>query len=382
MREKDCMLVREPMNADGWIERVPNEGKGKPVDTGKSAGDGLGKEIRTVMFTSGSTGTPKGVCLSEKNILSAAEMMATFLELDHSRQTLVTLPMYDYYGYIQIFSHIMRGGGCVYGESTAFPGTMKQVLEHGNITDLALVPYSIRQLFQLLSRDNSLASSSFHTITSSSDLLTEDILEDVFRIRPDLTLYNIYGLTEAGRACYRKITADSDFSRSIGVPSPGVDILIDGTAERPGEILIRGPNVAAGYLHKIQNDEIVMQSCDVIETGDIGYRDENGEILLVGRKDHMISVMGEKIHPIEIESLAMCIPSVKDAIAEPVSDAMGAVRIRLSLVCQDYENFRDQLDTLFREHLERVFIPAEIRVVEVIERTELGAKLVRSKVNT
>jgi acyl-CoA synthetase (AMP-forming)/AMP-acid ligase II len=192
-------------------------------------------------------------------------------------------------------------------------------------------------------------------------------------------VFNIYGLTEAGRACYKRIDADSSFSNSIGIPSAGVEVIVDGTPEQPGEIVIRGPNVAVGYLHDIVDDEILFNPCEAISTGDLGYRDERGEIVLVGRKDHMISVMGEKIHPLEIEALAMRVPYVQDAIAEPVKDPKGIVSIRLNLVCEEVDICREQLDSLFRQHLPKAFIPSEIRTVVAIERTELGAKAIRSK---
>ena len=58
--------------------------------------------IRVIFFTSGSTGTPKGVCLTEANILAAAKANVQILALTSSRRSLLTVPLYDYYGYIQI----------------------------------------------------------------------------------------------------------------------------------------------------------------------------------------------------------------------------------------------------------------------------------------
>ena len=210
-------------------------------------------------------------------------------------------------------------------------------------------------------------------------MLTREILDRVFQLHPELVVYNIYGLTEAGRACYRKIHVDSPFSHSIGRPSCGVEITIDGTIEQPGEILIKGPNVAKGYLRGIIDERMDLWPCDVVETGDLGYWDENGEVILVGRKDHVINIMGEKINPTEIESLAMQIPGVDDAIAEPIKDEQGTVSIRLNVVCTDLDACRRQLEVLFKKRLSKIFIPAEICALPIIERTEIGSKAVRSK---
>ena len=78
---------------------------------------GHSTDIRLIVFTSGSTGDPKGVCLSENNILSAAGMMMDFLSLEPSRKSLVTVPLYEYYGFIQIYGHILSQCGYIFGET-------------------------------------------------------------------------------------------------------------------------------------------------------------------------------------------------------------------------------------------------------------------------
>ena len=70
-----------------------------------------------------------------------------------------------------------------------------------------------------------------------------------------------------------------------------------------------------GYFRGISDERIMFDQCDRVETGDLGYYDGNKEIILVGRRDHMINLMGAKIHPIEIETIAMQIPQIKDARA-------------------------------------------------------------------
>jgi len=333
--------------------------------------------VRTILFTSGSTGTPKGVCLSETNLLAAAAMMVEFLGLGPERTTVITPPLYDYYGYIQSFAHAMAGAGCVIGESAALPGSLVEAIKTNRATDLALVPYSLRQVLDAAERESSDFLQTVRYITSSSDVLTAPLLARLFALAPHMIVYNIYGLTEAGRACSKRITADTPASSSIGVPSRGVEITIDGGRDRPGEIVIKGRNVAS-FLKEIRDDRVELIPNDRIHTGDLGYFDEAGEIVLVGRKDHMLNVMGEKLHPSEIESIALMVEGIEDAAARLEAGNNGSVRVVLDVVCGELGQRMGELKNMLRTHLPRTFVPAEIRSVPHIARTELGSKVKRA----
>jgi acyl-CoA synthetase (AMP-forming)/AMP-acid ligase II len=371
----DCLVVDAAATAQPTFS--PRQKADRDVDPsfdGRLLGGPA--EVRAIMFTSGSTGTPKGVCLSEANVLAAAGMMAEFLDLGPDRRTVVTPPMYDYYGYIQIFGHALRGAGCIFGESAAFPESLGRVIDGGEATDLAVVPFTLRLLLALAKKQLRPTFAALRYLTSSSDVLTSDLLNRLLALNPRLVVYNIYGLTEAGRACSRRITAGTPHSSSIGLPSPAVEITIDGDRERPGEIVIRGPNVA-GFLRSVSDNRLEVSPNDRIETGDLGYFDESGEIVLVGRKDHMLNVMGEKLHPSEIESVALQLSGVNDALARAARDPSGDVRVVLDVVCDGLDERIAELHRLLRTQLPRAFVPTEIRTVPRIARTDIGSKAKR-----
>ncbi len=337
------------------------------------------EQIQLVLFTSGTTGTPKGVCLSQSNILAAAWMMVDFLSLGPNRRSLVTVPLYDYYGLIQIFGHALAGASFVFGENIALPGGLFKRIANGQITDLVLVPYTLRRLLQVIAEEGQQIMEKLEVITSSSDVLSDDILRRTFDLNPRLRVFNIYGLTEAGRACYREITATTAPSASIGRPSKGVAVQIDGTKNEPGEIVLRGPNVMEGYFQEIRSDRIAFLPCDEVCTGDLGYFDENGEIILVGRRDHMMNLMGVKIHPNEIESVALGMPGVLEAFAYISLNGQGEPSVSLDIVLSDRQVDTNTISTRMRSALPRMFVPATINVVRTIIRTELGGKILRSR---
>lgn len=335
------------------------------------------EQIQLVLFTSGTTGTPKGVCLSSSNILAAAGMMVEFLSLRPNRRSLVTVPLYDYYGLIQIFGHALAGASFIFGESIGLPGGLFKRLADDKITDLVLVPYILRRMLQIAGEEGAHLMQKLEVITSSSDVLSDDILRSTFEINPRLRIFNIYGLTEAGRACSREITVTTPLSRSIGRPSRGVEVQLSGSRDEPGEIVLRGPNVMEGYFQEVRSDHIAVLPCFEVRTGDLGYFDENGEIVLVGRNDHMMNLMGVKIHPSEIESIALEIPGVQEAFAYLSANDKSDPSVSLDVVLSDVQVDTDTILARMRSGLPRMFVPAKVNFVSHLSRTELGGKILR-----
>lgn len=336
------------------------------------------ESLRLIVFTSGSTGQPKGVCLGENTILAAAGMNVSFLGLNSTRRSMVTVPLYDYYGFIQLYSHLLAGTGYIFGESVAFAESIFQRIQEENVTDLVLVPHTLRELLKSNSARKRAAFQSLKFITSSSDALTPELLRDVFSINPELKIVNIYGLTEAGRACFRIIDLNSPASSSIGRPAPGVDIAVAGTRDQPGEIVIRGPNVMLGYFQGIASDGLTWKPCSEMPTGDLGYIDEGGEIILLGRRDHMFNIKGAKIHPLEIERIALQCAGITEAQARTRAGPDGEVVITIDVVPADNATFsHERVQTHLRKNLAPLFVPHEIKVVQSLNRTELGSKVIR-----
>jgi len=97
---------------------------------------------------------------------------------------------------------------------------------------------------------------------------------------------------------------------TVGKPVPGVDLRIDAD----GEILLRGPNVFAGYF---KDPGLTAQTLagGWLHTGDIGALDEDGNLVLTDRKkDIFINAYGKNVAPQYIENKLKCSPYINDAI--------------------------------------------------------------------
>jgi acyl-CoA synthetase (AMP-forming)/AMP-acid ligase II len=339
--------------------------------------------VRAVLFTSGTTGVPKGVCLSESSLLSAAAINCSILRLDPSRRSLITVPLYDYYGMIQIYSHALAKAACTFGESGQFPESAFRMIGKHAITDVVLVPFTLKALLDFAeSDDRRECRQAWHKVAfvaSSSDQLSADLLERAFASNPDLTVVNVYGLIEAGRASCRVIRAGSNPSNSIGNASPMMKVWVDAEHGSCGEIVISGPTVMLGYFQDIVNQDIQFTPVTEIRTADQGYTGDDNEIHFLGRKDYLINMHGQKLHPSEIELPVNELRGVKDSLVRFSRDGQGRGKIVLDVVADARAVTQEQILDLLRKRVPRLFLPHAIKFVDVIQRTEIGSKLIRPK---
>ena len=114
-----------------------------------------------------------------------------------------------------------------------------------------------------------------------------------------------------------------------------------------------------------------------VRTADEGYIGDDGEIHLLGRKDHLMSLHGVKLHPSEIELPVNQIPGVRDSLAQLRQDDQGNKTIVLNVVADRERVSQDQILDLLRQRVPRLFLPHAVNFVDAIPRTEIGGKLIR-----
>ncbi len=148
-----------------------------------------------------------------------------------------------------------------------------------------------------------------------------------------------------------------------GVPLDGAGIEI-----RDAEIYVSGPTLMTGYLG---DPEATARKLDGgwVATGDEGSFTD-GRLTVIGRLDEVIITGGEKVSPIEIESLIKRYPGVTDVAVVGLDDARWGQEVVAAVVAEpaDFKGLHDWL----RERLEPFKIPKSFVEVEAIPRTDLG----------
>ena len=133
---------------------------------------------------------------------------------------------------------------------------------------------------------------------------------------------------------------DEPRPRSIGKPLPDVELrLVDDDGKDvelgdPGEIVVRGPNVFAGYWRR--DDETARAFVDGwFKTGDVAVQDEDGYLYIVDRKRDLVIVSGFNVFPSEVEDALMQSPKVKEAAVVGVPHPYTGEAVKAYVVLAD-----------------------------------------------
>jgi len=268
-----------------------------------------------ISYTSGSTGRPKGVALTQDALFYNAVNSTHMHDLGSADRVLTTLPLFHVGGLNILTLPALHAGATVTLHPKFDPGATLEAIERERITLTVLVPAQIDAL-AAHPRWGATDLGSLRMITTGSQIVPP---RDYARVHArGVPLVSVYGSTEtAPIATYVRAADARRKAGSAGQPAPHCECrVVDGAgadvaAGRSGEILVRGPNVMAGYWGDLEATAAALRG-GWFHTGDVGHFDAEGWLYVDGRIKDMIISGGENVYPAEIENvLAEC-----DGIAE------------------------------------------------------------------
>lgn len=290
--------------------------------------------IASIVYTSGSTGEPKGVCLTHKNLLSSGEMTAIGHSLTSEDRYLMVVPLHYVHGQMMLMSLTLRGGRIEFMTNFVFPTAVTKKIKDNKITCVSGVPYHIAMLInrgKLLTTE--LPDLRWMGITGGA-MDTGKLLE-LTESKPSLEIHIGYGQTE----CSPRITRLDPAKvirkpSSIGSVEPGLVVeMLDGegmpVAEgETGELVVSGPSVMHGYWNDPESTATVIDDQGRLHTGDLAYRDSEGDIFIRGRCQAMIKSAGERIFPEELEAVLRLHPYIAEvAVVGEKDETYGQIVI-------------------------------------------------------
>jgi HIP---CoA ligase len=270
------------------------------------------QDLAAIMFTSGTTGAPKGVMVRGGPWLAAFEPYATYLRIEPGHRMLVSSPYFHMFGLGGgIFACLLRGAANV-PLAVWDPDRALALIEAERITTLAGAPAVFQGLLNRSDLDRFDLSSLRSAITGASTVPEETVVQ--MRSRLGLsTVITGYGMTEtSGVATLSRPDDDPHvIATTSGCAIPGVEIRVvdDDGAEvavgSPGEVLVRGFCVMAGYSEDPEATAEAIDADGWLHTGDIGVLNERGYLDITDRKKDMFIVGGFNAYPAEIERMMM-----------------------------------------------------------------------------
>lgn len=353
----------------GWDDFVQGSGDGSTLHRI------IDSDIAAILYTSGSTGKPKGVVLSHRNMVTGAHSVAQYLGNTAEDRLLAVLPFSFDYGFSQL-STAFSVGASVSLLDYLLPNDVIKAIVRDRITGLAGVPPLWAQLAQL--RWPAEAAQTLRYITNSGGKMPRATLGRLREALPQTQVFLMYGLTEAFRSTYLPPEELDRRPDSIGKAIPNAEIIVvreDGTpceADEPGELVHRGSLVAMGYWNDPQKtaerfkaapgrDPALVLPEIAVWSGDTVYKDIEGFLYFVGRRDDMIKTSGYRVSPTEVEEVIYGSGLVTECAAIGVpDDRLGQAIVIVAAADKADDETAQAVIATCRGHLANFMIPSQI----------------------
>jgi long-chain acyl-CoA synthetase len=192
-----------------------------------------------------------------------------------------------------------------------------------------------------------------------------------------------YGLSETSPSVTCNPTTSTTFTGTIGVPIPStwVKVVDDHDNEVPlgerGDLVIKGPQVLAGYWQRPDETAKATTPDGYFKTGDIAIADERGYFKIVDRKQDMILVSGFNVYPNEVEDVVAEMPGVLECAAVGIPDDKSGEAVKLVIVKKNPALTEDEVRDFCRENLTGYKRPRMIEFRTDLPKTPVGKILRR-----
>jgi acyl-CoA synthetase (AMP-forming)/AMP-acid ligase II len=280
-------------------------------------------DVSMVLHTSGTTSRPKIVPLSQRNLAASATHIRHTLQFTVADCGLNIMPLFHIHGLIAGVLAPLAAGSQVYCtpgfNALKFFGWMDDACP----TWYTAVPTMHQAIVSRASKNaETIARHPLRFLRSSSSSMPPQVIREL-EATFHAPLIESYGMTEATHqmasnplppAVRKPGTVGVAAGPEMAIMAEDGSLLPRGTSlEHTGEIVIRGPNVTAGYENNPKaNADGFLNGW--FRTGDQGVMDEDGFISITGRLKEIINRGGEKVSPREVDEILMDHPAVAQVV--------------------------------------------------------------------
>lgn len=331
-------------------------------------------ELAYLIYTSGTTSEPKGVAISHSMIDFTTKNIVKVLGYSNSDIDLLPLPLHHSFGLGCVHTSLYIGSTLVLLKNVSNLQDLLESLKKFNATTFAVIPATLTKLMKFNTNNLEDYFSNIRLIITNSTSIPKKTVQNFKEILKNGHLATYYGLTEASRSTFMIFDKNNGREESVGKVAPNVEIKIitkNQSDSDIGEIWIKGKNVIQQYWKNNVADKKLVDGW--LQTGDIGYFDNEKYLFLKGRHDEIINIGGEKVTPLEIEKSVKKLSGVEDAVAFGVDHEVFGQTIKLNVIkSKDSKIDKSQILSHCMRNLEKYKIPSKIDFVKKIPKTDYG----------
>jgi acyl-CoA synthetase (AMP-forming)/AMP-acid ligase II/aryl carrier-like protein len=356
--ELGCRVLRVcPVDDVGRATLVTGAGASGETTAPTPADD---SEIPAILLhTSGTTARPKLVGLRHEALLLSARAVASSLQLTSADRSLAVMPLFHVHGIVAALLAPLISGGEVAVPSGHTPGDIGRLVTDLGPTWITAVPSMLQALVEQVERTADGPRHRLRAVRSCSSALPPALaarLETALGV----PVVEAYGMTEAAhQIASNPLPPATRKVGSVGVAT-GPEIAVHDAGGRPlptgevGEVVLRGPSVITAYVENPAADAAAFTN-GWFHTGDLGYLDADGYLVLVGRSKEMINRAGEKIAPREVEDVLLDHPAVTAAAVFSVPDRRLGEQVAAAVVLRSPATEQE-----LRIHVSRSLAPFKV----------------------
>ncbi len=339
-------------------------------------------DLAALQYTGGTTGVAKGAMLSHGNLLNNMEQAIAMgrSHIDDGKEVVLTaLPLYHIFAFtLNLLCFYSVGARNVMVPSPRPIQNLQRAFDNYPITWIS----GVNTLFNALMNEEwftAFPPRQLKAAVAGGAALQHAVAERWQRIT-GTRIAEGYGLTESSPVVSFNPMSGTPRPDSIGLPVPGTEVsLVDDHDQpvplgAPGELIVRGPQVMAGYWQR--PDETANTIKDGwLHTGDVAVMDADGYFRIVDRKKDMIVVSGFKVYPNEVEDVIAMMDEVLDVGVIGVTDAKTGEAVRAFVVPQTDGLTEEQVRAFCHQHLTDYKVPKAVEFRRELPKTPVGKVL-------
>ena len=364
----------------------------------KALGDGSGMALRSahctldsiafLQYTGGTTGLSKGAVLTHRNIIAAVlqgeEWFTPALKRvgDISNtNNIAALPLYHIFALTLSLLTIRWGAHLTLIPNPRDFGGFIQVLRK---RPFHMLP-AVNTLFNALLQHPQFKTLDFSNlcVSQAGGMAASEGTARHWQEVTGCAMVEGWGMSETCAIGTNNPVTSKEFSGTIGLPLPSIDIAIKDDEGKSlaigesGEICIKGPQVMVGYYNQAAANADAFTLDGFMRTGDIGIMDEKGYTKIIDRKKDMIIVSGFNVFPNELENVISMCPGVVECAAIGIADQSQGEAIKVFVVKNDPCLTEEDVAAYCKLHLTGYKRPKHIEFRDDLPKSNVGKILRR-----